>query len=76
MPITIGAVEMVPGDLLLGDRDGVVRMPGALADDVTEKAEAAMATESAVRRAILDGIDPQEASPLRQVLRRPTQSTP
>lgn len=61
VPITIGAVEIAPGDLLLGDRDGVVRLPHALAAEVTERAEVAMATESAVRRAILDGIDPQEA---------------
>lgn len=61
VPITIGAVEIAPGDYLLGDRDGVVRIPQAVAESVVTAAEAAMATESAVRRAILDGVDPQEA---------------
>lgn len=61
VPITIGTVEIAPGDYLVGDRDGVVRVPQALAAEVADRAEAAMATESAVRRAILDGIDPQEA---------------
>ncbi len=36
-------------------------MPKAKAADVAEKAEAAMATESLVRKAILAGTDPQEA---------------
>ena len=60
-PITIGDVVIAPGDYMVGDRDGLVRVPKALAEEVVDKAEAAMATESLVRKAILAGIDPQQA---------------
>jgi len=46
---------------MVGDRDGLVRVPKALAKEVAEKAEVAMATESLVRKAILAGTDPREA---------------
>jgi len=59
--ITIGDVVIEPGDYMVGDRDGLVRVPKALAEKVAAKAEAAMATESLVRKAILAGTDPQEA---------------
>ncbi len=59
--IRIGDVAIAPGDYLVGDRDGLVRVPKLLAEDVATKAEAAMARESKVRRAILDGTDPQDA---------------
>jgi len=59
--IMIGEVAVAPGDWLHGDRDGMVRIPGAMLDEVIEAAVAAMETESKVRRAILDGADPQEA---------------
>ena len=54
-------MAIAPGDYLVGDRDGLIRVPKALAAKVVEAAEAAMATESLVRKAILDGTDPQEA---------------
>lgn len=59
--ITIGDVLIRPGDWLHGDRDGMVCIPAELVDEVLEKAAAAMQTESKVRKAILDGVDPQEA---------------
>ena len=60
-PIVIGDVAIAPGDYMVGDRDGLVRVPKALAEEVLQKAEAAMATESLVRKAILSGVDPQDA---------------
>jgi len=60
-PIAIGDVTIEPGDYLIGDRDGLLRVPRVLAEDVVGKAEAAMATESLVRNAILAGVDPQQA---------------
>ena len=60
-PIAIGDVVIEPGDYLIGDRDGLLRVPRALAEDIVGKAEAAMATESLVRNAILAGVDPQQA---------------
>lgn len=61
VPILIGEVRIEPGDYMVGDRDGLLRVPKAIVEEVTEKAEAAMATESLVRKAILAGTDPQEA---------------
>lgn len=61
VPIMIGEVRIEPGDWLMGDRDGMVRIPVAHLDAVIEKSLAAMQTESLVRKAILEGVDPQEA---------------
>lgn len=61
VPVKIGAVVIEPGDYLVGDRDGLLRVPAALAAEIAGKAEAAMATESLVRKAILAGTDPQQA---------------
>lgn len=59
--VRIGDVIVAPGDYLLGDRDGLVRIPKAIVQDVIEKSEFAIATENKVRSAILAGVDPQEA---------------
>jgi regulator of RNase E activity RraA len=59
--IMIGEVAIAPGDWLHGDRDGMVRIPAKALDEVIPAAVTAMNTESKVRRAILDGMDPQEA---------------
>lgn len=59
--IVIGEVLIRPGDWLHGDRDGMVCIPAELVDEVLEKSVTAMQTESLVRKAILEGVDPQEA---------------
>ena len=59
--IRIGDVMIAPGDYLLGDRDGLVRIPRRLIEPVLDAAEHAMAAESQVRTAIRGGMDPQEA---------------
>lgn len=61
VPITIGEVQINPGDYLIGDRDGVCIIPGDRVEEVVSAAEQAIATENKVRTAILDGVDPQEA---------------
>ena len=61
VPITIGAVRIQPGDYLIGDRDGLIRVPRGIAEEIVTKAEAAITTVNKVRTAILDGVDPQEA---------------
>jgi regulator of RNase E activity RraA len=60
-PVTIGAVTISSGDWLLADRDGVVIIPGKIAEEVVTKTEQVLATESKVRGAILGGMDPQQA---------------
>lgn len=59
--IMIEDVLICPGDWLHGDRDGMVRIPQHNLDEVIEKSEKAMQTESLVRKAILEGADPQDA---------------
>lgn len=61
LDIRIGDVIVAPGDYLLGDRDGMVRVPKDRIADVLEQAEASIATENKVRTAILAGVDPQQA---------------
>ncbi len=60
-PITIGAVTISSGDYILGDRDGVVVLPGKIAENVVAQTEEVVSTENKVRSAILNGMDPQEA---------------
>lgn len=59
--IMIDDVAIEPGDWLHGDRDGMVRIPGAILDEVIAEGVTAMHTESKVRKAILEGMDPQRA---------------
>src|SRR3954453_5423677 len=59
--IRIGDVAIAPGDYLVADRDGAIRVPQALVAEVIERAEAAVTTENKVRTAILAGTDPQQA---------------
>tara|TARA_R110002012_G_scaffold197514_3_gene366048 strand:- start:2236 stop:2889 length:654 start_codon:yes stop_codon:yes gene_type:complete len=59
--IRIGDVMIEPGDYMLGDRDGLIRVPSGIVEEVVDKAEAAITTENKVRTAILNGTDPQEA---------------
>jgi regulator of RNase E activity RraA len=60
-PVTIGDVTIESGDYLLGDRDGVVVIPGKLAAGVIARTEEVVSTENKVRTAILGGMDPQQA---------------
>jgi 4-hydroxy-4-methyl-2-oxoglutarate aldolase len=60
-PITIGAVTIQSGDYVLGDRDGVVIVPRVMAEEAVTRAEAVAETENVMRKAILDGMDPQAA---------------
>ena len=59
--IRVGEVDIAPGDYLLGDRDGLIRIPQGIIEDVLEKSEAAISTESEIRKAIRAGTDPQQA---------------
>jgi 4-hydroxy-4-methyl-2-oxoglutarate aldolase len=60
-PVTIGDVTINTGDYLLGDRDGVVIIPRALAEEAVARTEAVVATESAMRDALIAGMDPVDA---------------
>jgi regulator of RNase E activity RraA len=60
-PIVIGSVSIEPGDLVVGDRDGVVIIPKIIAEKVITKAEEVVNTENEVRAAILRGVLPIDA---------------
>jgi 4-hydroxy-4-methyl-2-oxoglutarate aldolase len=61
VPITVGAVHIEPGDWVVGDEDGVVVVPTAVAAEVLADAEAKVGTESAIRDAVRAGVTPLEA---------------
>ena len=60
-PISIGTVTICSGDWLIADRDGVVIIPGDIAEQVVGETEKVMSTESEMRDAILAGMDPEQA---------------
>ena len=60
-PIQIGEVTVHTGDYLIADRDGIVVIPAALAEEVVQEAEDVLRTENLVRKAILQGVDPVQA---------------
>ena len=54
-------VTVTTGDYLLGDRDGVVIIPRAAAEEAVTRTEQVMVTESDMRAALLGGMDPVAA---------------
>lgn len=61
VPITIGPVEIRPGDILVGDVDGVVCVPKEIKAEVLDRAETTAQTENEVRSAIKNGVSPLDA---------------
>ena len=59
--IKIGDVVIHNGDYVMADIDGVVIIPQDKVIDILEKSEKLINTESQVRKAIREGMDPQEA---------------
>lgn len=59
--IEIGGVRVAPGDYVVADRDGVVVVPSEVLDETLAAAEAKVATESEIRRAVRAGTLPLEA---------------
>ena len=59
--VVIGGVRMGSGDWIVGDRDGVVVVPGGEVHDILEEAEAKVATENEIREAVTRGALPLEA---------------
>ena len=61
VPVTIGRVRIELGDWVVGDDDGVVVVPQAIAEEVLTEAEEKALTESEIRAAVRDGLPPLEA---------------
>jgi regulator of RNase E activity RraA len=59
--IVVGGVRVAPGDWIVGDRDGLVIVPGDRVDEILGEAEDKVATESEIRESVRDGALPLEA---------------
>jgi len=59
-PVQIGEVTIHTGDYVLGDRDGIVIIPGAITRSCAADGRV-LRTENLVRKAILQGVDPVAA---------------
>jgi 4-hydroxy-4-methyl-2-oxoglutarate aldolase len=60
-PVTVGDVRVEPGDVVVGDLDGVVVVPQALAVPVLLECERLLRTENRVRDAVRRGMAPLAA---------------
>ena len=61
VPIEIEGVAIRPGDIVYGDRDGVLVIPAEAAEEAITKAFEKVSTESKVRLAIQNGMSTVEA---------------
>ena len=61
LPIEIGGVRIRPGDIMFGDRDGVLVIPREAEAEAVAKAFEKAATENKVRIAIQNGMNTVEA---------------
>jgi 4-hydroxy-4-methyl-2-oxoglutarate aldolase len=59
--IVVGGVRIAPGDWIVGDRDGLVIVPGERVDEILGEAEEKVATENEIRDAVRRGTLPLEA---------------
>ena len=55
VPVRIGGVTVVPGDILLGERHGILVIPAAIAEKVAERAAARDEVEDFQRKLLLEG---------------------
>jgi len=60
-PITIGSVTICSGDYIIADMDGAVIIPQEVVEEVVTETEKVINTESEMRKAILGGMDPEQA---------------
>lgn len=61
VPVTVGGVRVAPDDLLVGDRDGVVVVPGTAASEVLAVAREIDEVEQRIREAVRAGSSLREA---------------
>jgi 4-hydroxy-4-methyl-2-oxoglutarate aldolase len=59
--VVVGGVQVFPGDWIVGDRDGLVVVPGGIVHQILREAEEKVATENEIRDAVRGGTLPLEA---------------
>jgi 4-hydroxy-4-methyl-2-oxoglutarate aldolase len=59
--IVVGGVRVSPGDWIVGDRDGIVIVPGEKVQEILREAEEKVATENEIRESVRRGTLPLEA---------------
>ncbi|HEY6396867.1 MAG TPA: RraA family protein [Solirubrobacteraceae bacterium] len=59
--IVVGGVRVSPGDWIVGDRDGLVIVPGEKLQEILREAEEKVATENEIRESVRRGTLPLEA---------------
>lgn len=57
VPIEIGGVRVSPGDIVVGDTDGVLSIPAAAAAECVRRARQKLSTESEVLKELTGGLD-------------------
>ncbi|MFM0166715.1 4-carboxy-4-hydroxy-2-oxoadipate aldolase/oxaloacetate decarboxylase [Paraburkholderia sediminicola] len=70
VPVCIGDVQINPGDIVIGDQDGVVVVQRHEADDVIRSSQAREDKEAKFRARIRDGATTVELMGLEETLRR------
>lgn len=60
VPVSVGRVRIEPGDLLVGDGDGVVAVPIEYADEVADRAADIQSSDQEVRRSLYDAVGLEE----------------
>lgn len=60
VPMTCGGLTVEPGDVIIGDCDGVVVIPKAKAETVLEKSKAKKAFEDSIRDKLAEGVSTAE----------------
>ncbi|MEO7652299.1 MAG: RraA family protein [Bryobacteraceae bacterium] len=61
VPSVVGGVTVTPGDIVFGDRDGVLVVPAAVAPEALDLALAKVQSENRVRDAFREGMSAVEA---------------
>lgn len=68
VPVNCGGITVCPGDVIVGEEDGVVVIPGGRAELVLEKARAIVEKEKVLRERILAGEVPFDILKLRKYM--------
>lgn len=55
VPISLDGMPVEPGDIMIGDGDGVLAVPQAFAEEILKKAQAKLAAETKQMKAIAEG---------------------